>query len=450
MIRGNPWWYVTLLATGGAAFLGWWLSDFSSTPEVGSAPREKTRQEDRILSRSLSIKPEVPDSQKSHRNSPAALSVPKEWVFTFGNESDLNAFLYQVAKLGGRIMGVIPRLGAARIGFDSDQQSAAILEAAAQKARSANNFVVAAPRPSEPIADTGGPYLGFGTEALTWLGVPMDNSTWGQGITVAVIDGGVSPDAAISAQSLTQLDLIGGTSVDSFEHGTAVASILGGSESGSRGLVPGADLLSVRVLDANGVGDSFTTAQGIMEAVDRGARVISLSLGTAGDSQVLRDAVNYAIARNVAVVAAVGNDGIEGVYYPANYPGVIAVSAIDATGRRGEFSNFGQSVALAAPGVGVSTPGTNNQQISFSGTSAAAPFVSGTVAMLLAKNPGLTANQAAELMVKYSDDAGAPGRDPQYGSGILNVNRLLTRNQSGRIAPMKNDTGERKSLRHNL
>ncbi|MEX1119861.1 MAG: S8 family serine peptidase [Terrimicrobiaceae bacterium] len=357
--------------------------------------------------------------------------MPNEWLVKFQSSEELEPFLAQVRNLGGRVLGVIPRLGVARVGFDTDKSGRAIRDLLPPSANADYNFLVAAPAPPTPGAEPGGPSVGFGTEALTWLGVPADNADWGQGIKIAILDTGITEVPGLSLQGIRQLDLVdsGVGSPDSLVHGTAVASLLGGTANEARGMVPAAELLSIRVLDDSGTGDSFTTAEAVLYAVDEGARVISMSLGTAGDSQVLRDAIQYAISQNVAVVAAVGNDGVGSVYYPANYPGVIAVSAVDAKGQRGIFSNYGSGVTVAAPGVGVVTPWVNDRAFSFSGTSAAVPFVSGALTMLLSENPNLTAARAAQILVSLADDAGTPGKDAYYGAGILNVGRIINRNQ---------------------
>ena len=111
------------------------------------------------------------------------------------------------------------------------------------------------------------------------------------------------------------------------------------------------------------------------------------------------------------IVAAAGNDAVEGVTYPAKYEGVIGVSSVDATGKHLYFSNRGEEVDLAAPGIGVTAAWTGNSFIDFSGTSASAPFVSGTLAMLLSENPALRPTEAVEIISSYANDAGFPGRD---------------------------------------
>jgi subtilisin family serine protease len=159
--------------------------------------------------------------------------------------------------------------------------------------------------------------------------------------------------------------------------------------------------------------------------------VISMSLGSYGDSPVLWQAVQYAEQRGVILVAAAGNDAQNQLVYPARYPGVVAVGGVDAMGRHLEFSNSGDQVALAAPGYGVYSSWTDDQTVSFSGTSAAVPFVSGAVATVLSENPQINGTQAVEILTQNADDRGAPGSDPQFGSGILDLNRVESRNQSG-------------------
>jgi subtilisin family serine protease len=119
------------------------------------------------------------------------------------------------------------------------------------------------------------------------------------------------------------------------------------------------------------------------------------------------------------------------VLYPAAYDGVVAVSAVDAASRHLYFANRGEPVDLAAPGIGVAAASTNNEVGAFSGTSAAAPFVSGALAALLAANPGLSGAEAVALLARYSDDMGAPGRDAEYGAGVLDLRRVLNRNTRG-------------------
>jgi subtilisin family serine protease len=171
-------------------------------------------------------------------------------------------------------------------------------------------------------------------------------------------------------------------------------------------------------------------AEGIVRAVDAGAKIINISMGSFGDSGIMRDAVAYANERGVLMVAAVGNNGIERVTYPAAYDSVIAVGAVDATGMHMEFSNFGSAVDLVAPGYGVNAAWSGDEAVRVSGTSFSAPIVTGAVAALMSEK-SLSARQAYELLMANLNDGGAAGSDAQYGGGMPDVGRALSRDQPG-------------------
>ena len=286
-------------------------------------------------------------------------------------------------------------------------------------------------------------YSPFKKSALSWLGMEESDTSSGQGIVIAVLDSGLADPTLFGDRVVGEIDLIGesvnlsgNTSALTTEfevngHGTAVTSIIVGNSELTPGVASGADLLSVRVLDGNGIGDVFSVAKGIIEAVDAGADIINMSLGTYANSWILEEAVNYARENNVALVAAVGNDGMERVAYPAKYEGVIAVSAVDASEQHTHFSNRGHEVDIAAPGIGIYAAWLGNQTVSFSGTSAAAPYVAGTLASLLSSDPSLTVTEAIEIVLSNTNDVGAPGVDPEFGHGILNMKRIRERNQAG-------------------
>jgi subtilisin family serine protease len=214
-------------------------------------------------------------------------------------------------------------------------------------------------------------------------------------------------------------------------HGTAVASIIAGTSEDLPGIAPGSSLLSLRVLPPEGTGDTFTLAEGIVEAVNQGAHIVNLSLGTYGDCFILRDAVDYALESGVAVVAAAGNDAVEGLVYPAKYEGVLAVSGVDAGAKHLYFANRGPDVDIAAPGIGINTAVPGDSVGQFSGTSAAVPFVSGSLAWLMSEDPGMSASDAAEILCRYSNDVDAPGKDDKTGYGVLDIGRVQDRNKRG-------------------
>jgi subtilisin family serine protease len=217
-------------------------------------------------------------------------------------------------------------------------------------------------------------------------------------------------------------------------HGTytaGVAAAAANNGTGIAGICWGCKILPVKVLGSRGQGDDATIAAGIRWAVDQGVRIISMSLGGPDDTSVIRDAVEYARDHNVLIIAASGNGQAEGNLpnYPAAYPSVLAVSATNSTDGVTGFSTTGSFVDIAAPGVGLwSTLWLRGEGDTYgvaNGTSAACPHVAGAAALALSLRPDLTAAQLAEVLEAGADDQGAPGKDPEYGYGRLNLLRTV-------------------------
>ena len=145
-------------------------------------------------------------------------------------------------------------------------------------------------------------------------------------------------------------------------------------------------VLAVKVLGADGTGDTALVSAGIVRAVDSGARVISMSLGGPSNDQTLAQAVSYALAKGVIVVAAAGNNGTSTPFYPAALPGVLSVAGTDETDHLYSWSNFGSWVQVAAPGCNPA-PSSSGGYVLFCGTSSAAPVVAGLVALALSQQP---------------------------------------------------------------
>ena len=151
--------------------------------------------------------------------------------------------------------------------------------------------------------------------------------------------------------------------------------------------------------DVRGTGSAADIAAGIRWAVDNGARVLNLSLGGSTDTQVERDAIAYAIAHGAVVCAAMGNGGLAGpISFPAAYPGVVAVGAIDTADHRASFSQVGPHIDIAAPGVGILSTVWNDGTTTMSGTSMASPHVAGVAALVLSCNGSLTGAQVADIL----------------------------------------------------
>ena len=366
---------------------------------------------------------------------PASDTVPREFLLGFFSESDQQAFIDLARERGVAILDTMHVGHAVRVRVDRPEEMFDLLKEGPVPVNQSPNYYVRRPPPPEPNPrEPQEGYVAFSDKALPWLGVLGYNNDWGEGVVIAVLDTGVSEHPFLAADAVTRVDLVkgGDAAAAGFSlHGTAVASLLIGVEKQARGISPAAELLAVRVLSPEGTGDAFTLARGIVDAVDRGANVINVCLGTGSDCFILREAVEYAARRGAIVVAAAGNDGVEGVLYPARYDGVVGVAAVDAIGRHVYFSNRGPEIDLAAPGVGVSVAGPDNGTAVFSGTSAAVPFVSGAIAAVLSRNPGLSPEEAATLLFQNADDEGEPGKDDELGHGILNMRRVLDRNVRG-------------------
>ncbi|WP_406433833.1 type VII secretion-associated serine protease mycosin [Streptomyces sp. NBC_00631] len=269
-------------------------------------------------------------------------------------------------------------------------------------------------------------------------------TTKGKGITVAVLDTGVEADHPdLVGNVLPAKDMIGfgagpGDS-DWARHGTAMAGIIAGhghgvgNGDGVMGVAPEARILPVRVIleDSDSARDKARTtrgnalADGIRWAADHGADVINLSLGDDSDSAHPEpsedEAIQYALKKDVVVVASAGNGGKKGdhISYPAAYPGVIAATAVDRFGVRASFSTRRWYATVSAPGDDIVIAEPDHKYYEGWGTSAAAAFVSGAVALVKAAHPGLTPAQIKKLLEDTARDAPAGGRDDSRGFGMI-------------------------------
>lgn len=358
-----------------------------------------------------------------------------EAVLIFKNDDGYRRFLARAAQVGVIVAGQIDALHVARVRVRAYDTFAADLlaRAADYGGVSANTYVT---MPPPPAAASTSPQYAVGNALLATLGVPAgtDTSSWGRGVVIAVLDGGASPDPALGAR-LRYLDIglgYAGTGASGL-HGTAVASVAAGSAVDAPGLAPSATVISIRVIDTDDKADIFTVTQGIVAAVDAGARLVNLSLGGYSTSEALSRAIAYAADHGALVVAAAGNDGAGRLVWPAADPRVVSVAATDANGRLASFSNAGPSLVLAAPGVGVQAAGLAGERRLFSGTSAAAPVVTGALAVLLSLDPALTPAAALGLLTTHADDGGAAGPDALYGNGVVNLGWTLARADATRV-----------------
>lgn len=316
----------------------------------------------------------------------------------------------------GSVLGQIDAINTARVRTGSWLENALAQSGGTPSA----NFYVRVPEVPLDVREKGDTwYQPVGKKAMDLIGAEEVTDTWGRGVKVALMD--------------TPLEGVDQVEGETAGHGTAMRSLIQGLAGPARGAAPGAELMAFPVLDQDGKGHSFGLAEAILRATSQGARVINMSLGSEGDSPVVRDAVAYALARNVVLVAAAGNEAANRVSYPAAYDGVIAVASVDATGKHLYFSNRGKSVDVAAPGFAVVAAWPGGKNVEVTGTSASTALVSGALAALLSHEPNLSGKQAAELLVQFADASGLPGAAEEIGGGVANLQRVLNRNQRGLI-----------------
>ena len=252
---------------------------------------------------------------------------------------------------------------------------------------------------------------------------------------VAVLDTGVAPDHPdISPQVTANQNFSGApTTGDFFGHGTHVAGIIAAlmdNALGVAGLAPVVKIANVKVLNDSGSGQWSGIIAGILWAADNGCHVINMSLGGSSGAQAVEDAINYAWGKGVVVIAAAGNNGSSSPSYPAFYASCIAVAATDQNDAKASFSNFGDWVDCAAPGVDIlATVPTGPCQLcdqsgyrNLSGTSMAAPHVAGLAALLFPLMPdgngdGRVNDEVRNRIEATCDNIGISG----IGAGRINA-----------------------------
>ena len=251
----------------------------------------------------------------------------------------------------------------------------------------------------------------------------------GHNVIVAVLDTGISLDhPQLAGHLVPGTDLVDDDADPSevlngaaLGHGTHVAGVIAH-------IAPDSAILPVRVLDGDGRGELFVLAYAIEWAVQQGADVINLSLGTPYDSEILRAAIDNAVSQGVVVVAAAGNENGGVAQYPAAYANVLAVTAVDAENRKADFANYSEWVDIAAPGVGITSTiigPQGNGFASWSGTSMATSFVSGVAALNRSIYPHLSTEEVYQQMIQNSLDLNALNPDYQDKIGGL-VSALKT------------------------
>lgn len=287
----------------------------------------------------------------------------------------------------------------------------------------------------EPVRVGDDPAAWRGQRALSTVRAPeAHQTTRGEGTVVAVLDTGFRlghpalsdrftangydfvDDDAVPEQSFNGIDDdADGRTDEGRGHGTHVAGIVAA-------VAPGSRIMPLRVLDDEGLGSVWITAEAIRWASERDADVINLSLGTAADSELLEDAVEDAEEDDAVVVASAGNDNRSQRQWPAADEDAVAVASVTPTDLRSPFTNFGRWIDVAAPGQGIISSFPRRVYARWDGTSMAAPFVAGQAALLRAQRPAADAETLVARIKRTAVPVGAG-----LGAGRIDLAASLQR-----------------------
>jgi thermitase len=256
-----------------------------------------------------------------------------------------------------------------------------------------------------------------------------DITTGNPSSVVAVVDTGVDgthPEFSGKISTGTNCTTELGITVGHGTHVAGIAAAIGNNGIGIAGIAWGAGILPIKVCTVSGCaisdiacgvvfGANFAISNPTIRVVE------NLSLGGPGYSQQLKDAVDYAYQNNVLVIASAGNDGKATVLYPAGYSAVMAVGATTPTNDRATFSTYGSQLSVVAPGVDIYSTLPGSSYGFLSGTSMAAPHISGVAALIRTLNPGFTPSQVRSQIEQTATRLGGSGFNPQFGWGLVNA-----------------------------
>lgn len=395
----------------------------------------------------------VNDAERQNLGEP----VFQEWVLGFPEASDggLAFFTGQVDEERQRLADWLARWGLTLL--DTDGRFVLIRGTAAQVRRLQTAYAGITIQPNYTYELHDGDALPFrmgaiGTDRLAhlqWgLEVVQAARAWEllkgrelQKVVVAVVDSGIDlghPDLA--GHVLTELGYNAfdreAPPEDDHGHGTHVAGVIAatvGNGEGVRGVAgfPPVKILPIKVMNQDGKGSTYEIARGIDYAVDQGVDVINLSIGGPEEDVFIREAVKRAVRKGIPVVVAAGNNGMPAkISTPANIAEALTIGAVQRDRQWLPESNYGPELDLAAPGEQILS--TYRRSVTdyayMTGTSAAAPFVTGTVALMKAIKPDLSVDAVRLYLTRYAEQLGEAddaGHNDYYGYGLLRADRVL-------------------------
>lgn len=295
-------------------------------------------------------------------------------------------------------------------------------------------------------------YSQIGVDAFWSLGLS------GKGITVAVIDSGVTAHKDIIDNllqgynySLTDEEIAANPDAvyvtkDIYKHGTMVAGLIAANGTHYRGIAYEAKILPLKCFkDSTGKADVSALSEAMVDAVDKyGCDIVNMSCGVGTDYLTMRLAMNHVLGKGVPIIASAGNYGNEanetdGYLYPASYPGVVSVANIDKNDVHRSSSNKNDMVDVSAPGTFVYgiNGSTTAGYMQYSGTSFSCPMVSGIVALMLEARPDLDDVDIQTLLCATAKDLGEEGKDVRYGYGKVDCEAVVPYLLDGRVYTSK-------------
>jgi subtilisin len=260
------------------------------------------------------------------------------------------------------------------------------------------------------------------------IGAPLEwPETKGKGIKVAVIDTGKPNHSDLRIADY--VDFTGTGVEDRRGHSTHCCGIIAANGK-IKGVAPEVELVTLKVFPDQGSASPAAIAGALQWCQKNKIDIISMSFGSPSDDSSIRQEIKKCYEAGIVMVAAAGNFGRDyGVLYPAKYPEVLAVAAVDIDKKPAEWSAYGLELDLAAAGVDVYSTYLNGQYALLSGTSMACPHIAGACAILQAKalkrfGRKLAPEEIRVALNLYADDLGVPGKDERYGFGVFSFGRF--------------------------